>query len=204
MDKTFYSIDDHEMIRVGIISFIEGKSDWKCLGGASCAEEALADLQGFAKAQTMPSIIISDLNFNGEISGYNLVSHLHSLYPQQKIIVYSMFFSPGNVQISLRSGASGYVSKDSSSEELLECMERVLNGEQFAQIGLKQKLESYNSFTDALTKREKEVMALLLQKFDNNKIAEFMGVGMGAVYNYISSIYEKTGKDRAELIRLFG
>lgn len=74
----------------------------------------------------MPSVVISDLNFYGKDTGFELVKRFHELYPQQKIIVYSMFFAPGIVQNAIQSGACGYVSKNASSNELLACMEKAL------------------------------------------------------------------------------
>lgn len=75
-----------------------------------------------------------------------------------------MYSAPGYVQSAIRSGANGYISKDATSDELIDCMEQVLTGNQFVQNGLRQKLEVYSSSLDALTKREKEVLNLLLMK----------------------------------------
>lgn len=58
---------------------------------------------------------------------------------------------------------------------------------------------------DALTQREKDVMALLLRRLSNDQIAEALDIKKRAVENYISSIYDKTGiNDKAELIKRFG
>lgn len=68
-----------------------------------------------------------------------------------------------------------------------------------------QKLEKFNSFIDALTRREKDVMDLLLRHLTNDEIAQALDIKKRAVENYISSIYEKTGiNDKAELIKRFG
>ena len=153
----------------------------------------------------MPALIISDLNFYGEDTGFELVKKIHTLYPQLKIIVYSMFFAPGIVENAIQNGASGYVSKNASSDELLLCMEKVFSGEIYIQNELVQNLEKFNSFTDALTRREKDVMNLLLRHFSNDEIAEALNSKKRAVENYISAIYEKTSiNDKAELIKRFG
>ena len=205
MSKTFYIIDDHELLRIGTVSYIEKNSDWKSLGDAPDIEKAFSDFEAFATNGEMPSVVISDLNFYGKDTGFELVKRFHELYPQQKIIVYSMFFAPGIVQNAIQSGACGYVSKNASSNELLACMEKALLGETFIQNELAQNLEQFNSITDALTKREKEVMNLLLRHLSNDEIAEKMNLKKRAVENYISAIYEKTNIiDRAELIRRFG
>ena len=205
MEKTFYIIDDHEMLRLGTISYIENNSDWKSLGSANNEEKAFSDLEKFSAANNLPSILISDLNFYGKDTGFNLVKQIHNRYPQQKIVVYSMFFAPGIVQNTIENGANGYISKNASSDELILCMEKVLSGEQFIQNELQPKLEKFNSFTDALTRREREVLDLLLRHLTNDQIADSLDIKKRAVENYISSIYEKTGiNDKAELIKRFG
>ncbi|MCR5252821.1 MAG: response regulator transcription factor [Treponema sp.] len=205
MEKTFYIIDDHEMLRLGTISYIENNSDWKSLGSANNEEKTFSDLEKFSAENNLPSILISDLNFYGKDSGFNLIKKIHTLYPQQKIVVYSMFFAPGIVQNTIENGANGYISKNASSDELILCMEKVLSGEQFIQNELQPRLEKFNSFTDALTRREREVLDLLLRHLTNDQIADSLNIKKRAVENYISSIYEKTGiNDKAELIKRFG
>jgi len=126
MSKTFYIINEHELLRIGTASYIEKNSDWKSLGDAPDIEKAFSDFESFAKNGEMPSVVISDLNFYGKDTGFELVKRFHELYPQQKIIVYSMFFAPGIVQNAIQSGACGYVSKNATSNELLACMEKAL------------------------------------------------------------------------------
>ena len=205
MEKTFYIIDDHELLRLGTSSYIEKNSSWKSLGSSADSKKALCDLEQFASDGNLPAVVISDLNFYGADTGFDLVSQMHELYPELRIIVYSMFFAPEIVQNTIESGACGYVSKNASSDELLLCMEKVLGGELFVQSELQKKVEQFNSFTEALTRREKEVMGLLLRQFSNDKIADTLCIKKRAVENYISRIYEKTGiNDKSELIKRFG
>lgn len=84
-------------------------------------------------------------------------------------------------------------------------MEKVLAGQVFIQEELQTSLKKYNSFTDALTRREKEVMELLIRRYSNDEIANQLGIKKRAVENYISLIYEKTGvNDRNELLARYG
>lgn len=200
MAKTFYIVDDHELLRIGTISFIEKKSDWICKGNAGTPESALSDLALLSGGNMLPDLVISDLNFSGDDAGFDFIAKLHSLYPELKIIVYSMFFSAGMVQTAIQNGAAGYISKNAPSDELIECMENA-----FVQKELRENLVKFNSFTDALTQREKQVMALILQNLSNMQIAERLQIRQRAVENYISSIYEKNGiNDKKEFISQFG
>ena len=205
MSKSFYIIDDHEMLRLGTSGWITSNSDWLCTGDAASHETALADFEKLAAAGTLPSVVICDINFYGENTGLDFIKEIKTLYPDLKIIVYSMFFAAGMVQNAIGNGACGYVSKNAPSQELLNCMEKVLAGEVFIQEEIKPNLIKYNKFTDALTRREKEVMDLLLRRLSNDEIANQLGIKKRAVENYISLIYEKTGvNDRNELIERYG
>ena len=205
MTKTFYIIDDHEMLRLGTSSWITSNSDWQCAGDAATHETALSDLGRLAADGRLPSIIICDINFYGENTGLDFIKQLKALYTDLKIIVFSMFFAAGIVQNAIKNGACGYVSKNAPSQELLAAMEKALAGEVFVQEELQPNLIKYNQFTDALTRREKEVMDLLLRRLSNDEIANQLGIKKRAVENYISLIYEKTGvNDRSELIDRYG
>lgn len=205
MSKTFYIVDDHELLRIGTISYIEKKSGWVCKGNAGEPEQALSELSLLSGGNTLPDLVISDLNFSGDDAGFDFIANLHSLYPELKIIVYSMFFSAGIVQTAIQNGASGYISKNAPSDELIECMDNAFSGKTFVQKELRENLVEFNSFTDALTQREKQVMALILQNFSNTQIAEKLQIRQRAVENYISSIYEKTGiNDKKEFVKRFG
>ena len=205
MTKSFYIIDDHEMLRFGTSGWITSNSDWKCTGDAATHEAALADFEKLAATGTLPCVVICDINFYGENTGLEFIKKLLELYPGLKIIVYSMFFAADMVQSAIKNGAAGYVSKNAPSQELLAAMEKALAGEVFVQEELQPNLIKYNKFTDALTRREKEVMELLLQRNSNDEIANQLGIKKRAVENYISLIYEKTGvNDRNELIERYG
>ncbi|MBP5329078.1 MAG: response regulator transcription factor [Spirochaetaceae bacterium] len=205
MDKTFYIIDDHEMLRFGTVSYIEKNSDWKSIGSSGDHDKTLSDLTAFAAATNLPSLVICDLIFCGEDTGFSLIKKIHTLYPEIKIMVYSMLFAPGVVQNTIEYGASGYISKNASSSEMLLCMDKILHGEVYIQKELQQSLAQYVSFTNAFTRREKQVMNLLMRHYSNDRIADVMNLKKRAVENYLSSIYKKTGiNDKAELIKRFG
>ncbi len=205
MKKTFYIVDDHEMLREGTKGWFVSHSDWSCVGDAANHEAAYSDFERMAKKDSLPFILICDLNFFGENTGFDFMKKIHDLYPDVKIIVYSMFFAGGMVQNAIKNGASGYVSKNASCDDLLKCMEKSFSGEDFIQEELQPNLIKYSKLTDALTRREREVMELILQRHSNDEIANILNIKKRAVENYISLIYEKTGvNDRAELVVRYG
>ena len=128
MNKTFYIVDDHELLRTGTVFFLETKSEWKCIGSSENIQKAIFDFEAFHEYLQLPSVLISDLNFYGKDEGFDFIKNIHEKYPDVKIIVFSMFYSTGIAQSAIKSGASGYVSKNSSSKELISCMEKVIAG----------------------------------------------------------------------------
>lgn len=76
----------------------------------------LNDLALLSGGNILPDLVISDLNFSGDDAGFDFIAKLHSLYPELKIIVYSMFFSAGMVQTAIQNGAAGYISKNAPSD----------------------------------------------------------------------------------------
>ena len=102
MKKTFYIVDDHEMLREGTKGWFVSHSDWSCVGDAANHEAAYSDFERMAKKDSLPFILICDLNFFGENTGFDFMKKIHDLYPDVKIIVYSMFFAGGMVQNAIK------------------------------------------------------------------------------------------------------
>lgn len=201
MSKNYFIVDDHEMLRTGIIGWISENSDFQCIGDAGTLQDALSVLDELAKKNDLPDILISDINFNGENSGFDLIGQVREKFPKIKIVVYSMFFSPSIMKESISRGASGYISKNAKTEELINCMNSVLKGGSYLEKNLVQNYVNYTNIIDSLTKREVVVVSLLLEHKSNDEIADILGLKKRSIENYISSIYEKVGViDRNELI----
>ncbi len=201
MAKTYLIVDDHEMLRNGIIGWLKDNSDFSCMGEAGTLPDVMEILNGCIKTECFPDVIISDINFSGENTGFELIRQVNQKYPAIKIIVYSMFFSPNVMKESFISGASGYISKNAKTEELLNCMNTVIAGKSYIEKGLVQNYVNYTNIIDSLTKREADVAGLLVQYKSNDEIAEILGLKKRSVENYISLIYEKIGVvDRSSLI----
>ncbi len=205
MEKTLFLIDDHAMLRRGIIGWFNDNSNWKCIGDAGTKDDALSLLEKLNEDEKLPSVIITDINMNGQESGVEIMKEVKEKYPSVKLIAYSMYTSPGIIQKSILSGCEGYVSKTNDETGLLTCIESVFSGQQYIEPGLVVSLVSYNNAVSALTKREQQVFELLLKRKSNTEISEELNLKRHAVENYISFIYEKIGcMDRNDLLRKFG
>ncbi len=204
MKKSFYLVEDHSLMRQGITNYLCEKSHYECLGSS-------ATVQGFFDffsqnengALRLPDVLITDLNLDGENdAGISLIRTCHEKFPQVKIIVYSMHSSPSFVSQAIEAGATGYVSKMSDESELKKAIEAVMTGALYVEPTLAKSLVSFEHALSKFTKRELEIIRLILQKYRNTEIAQKLELNKRTVENCISRIYTKTGcNNRDELVQ---
>ena len=203
--KSLFILDDHSMLRNGIVSFFQNNTDWTITGQAGTKEELLEIFSKLKDDNKLPDIFICDINLNKENSGFSVIQYVKETYPSVKIVAYSMFESVSYIHTAIIAGASGYVSKSKDEYELLKCLETVYNGESYFDQGKLNSLIFYTNVLKSLTKREKTVLDLLITKKTNSEIASIMNISKRTVDNYISCIYDKTDcYGRNQLIQTFG
>ena len=187
-------------MRQGIASMLEQNRLWVCLGKAGSLTEARTLFADLIKSNTLPSVVIEDLNLGNE-DGLIFVKELHASHPEIKILVYSMYTSSGVVQRCLTAGATGYISKSASEQEFIKAIETVNTGRLYIEQNMLEPLVTYRNSISSLTKRETQVLELTLQGKSNAEIAIALNLEKRAVENYISRIYTKTGcKNHTDLI----
>ena len=155
-----------------------------------------------------PDVVIADLAMQGKgLGGLALIRRIRSHDPRARILVFSMHSDPMIVVRALEAGATGYVIKDTSSEELAEAFEKVragtphLSNELAMQVALVGTGIRRNPLHD-LTPREMEVLSLLAEGKPYSAIAGDLGVSYKTVVNMSSQLKQKLGaKTLPELIR---
>lgn len=211
MAHSFFVVDDHLLTNRGIREYIESASATGaeedalvCSGFASAIGEALEKLAALALAGTLPELLVLDLSL-GEESGINLLRTVRVTYPAIKTVVYSMFTNPGIVSLATECGASGFVSKSSSESELLYALSVVLKGGSYIQPDLTLPLVAYRDLLDGLTKQERTIFRLLIERKTNEEISASLSLAPRSVENYLSRIYSKTGcPDHEALLARYG
>jgi DNA-binding NarL/FixJ family response regulator len=190
--KTVVIIDDHEMMRAGLVSRLRER--WRIIGEAASLEEAKALLAGLEKA---PDLILLDLEL-GKEWGLDIIKSKST-----PVLVYSVYDDYAHIKAVMRSGASGFVSKSQSADELLEAMEDAASGKTVFTSTLLQRMAVGSDLMLGLTKREREIFTMVQRGFSNKEIAETWGVSVRTIENNLSIIYDKTGvKNRRELEKL--
>lgn len=176
--------DDHPLILDGLANLIESEP------GLSLSGRATDGVQAVAKyADLRPDVMLIDLNMPGG-SGLEAISRIRALDPRAKIVVLSACEGEEDVFRAMDSGASAYLLKQSSSEQILQCLHRIIEHGRYMPAALSVKLASRVA-GDALSRRELEILAYLSTGKSNKMIARIAGIGVGTVKYHVNNILSK-------------
>lgn len=184
-------IDDHEMVRLGITSYLMVQDDIEVIG------EAENGLQGLSKALEMkPDIILMDLLMD-VMDGIEATKKIIESWPQAKIIILTSFLDDEKVLPAMESGASGYLLKTSSAPEIAQAIRKTYEGNQVIEAQVTNKLlekqyrDRQPKLHDELTSRELEVLLLIAQGKSNQEIADHLFITLKTVKTHVSNILSK-------------
>lgn len=191
-------VDDHAMMRNGLSSWLEKNTSWNNIRLADSVESAKTLIK-----TELPEICIIDVQI-GDEDGFSLLTFITKEYPSVKCVMYSMFDSPGYVSQAKTLGAVGYVSKASSEEELVKCLEAVSRGEIFIEEKMEDSFERIEEIITFMTKTECRVFHEILKGKTNAQITEILNISNHSIECYVSRIYDITGiRNREQLINHF-
>ena len=202
--KTLVIADDHAVVRAGFRAILEREPDFRVVAEAGDGIEALR-----VTAHHEPDILILDLQMPG-MSGLDVIRELSVSADTTKIIVLSMYSQDDYVLSALRNGASGYVLKDSSLEELVEAIRTCLGGRRFVSSALPESLiddietpgVAPVSRYERLTPRERTVLKLVSEGLSTAEIGERLFISPRTVerhrYNIMSKLHFRNER---ELVR---
>ena len=196
-------LDDHGIVRQGIIGLLERQADVRVVGQAGRLSEALAwDVEA--------DVILADLVLP-DGRGAEVVTRLHERFPDSAILVLSMVDNPTDVRQAFAAGARGYLLKEAASEDLAEAVRRVARGEDYLEPSLGMALAGLRVSIPAprvpaaveLTDRERAVLRLIALGHTNSEIASILAISLRTVESHRSHLLQKTNlQTRADLVRL--
>lgn len=145
--------------------------------------------------QKQPDVVILDLSMPEGLDGFTAAQNIHKTVPNAKIIVLTMHDEEAYIQKALQSGISGYLLKNSESNELQEAIEAVMKGERYyrTRIPLEQleKMVANDSKKSILTPREQEVLRLVTLGYTNIQIGEQLVISPKTVERHKSNMMQK-------------
>src|SRR5258705_8559721 len=198
MVASFFIVDDHYMVIEGIRSLLQHEKSIEWAGHASNAESCLAFLK-----QQQPDVILMDINLPGK-SGIDLCKEVKEKYPSVLIIGLSTFNQQSFIQKMMENGASGYVLKNATQEELAAAVAAVMKGKTYLSDEASQALrKNISAEVPVLTRREKEVLELIAAGMTNNEIAKKLFVASTTVDTHRKNLLAKFGvKNTASLMKM--
>lgn len=183
-------VDDHEMVRRGLISYLETESDIKVIGEASDGQDALTLCKTLK-----PDVILMDLIMEN-MNGIEATSRIKELYPDIKIIILTSFIEEDLTFPALEAGALSYLLKTSKANEIVNAIQRAMNEEAVIEPKVASQMLSRIRNQeilphDRLTERELEVLKLLGNGLTNQEIAEELYIGIKTVKTHVSNVLGK-------------
>lgn len=201
-------VDDHEIVREGLRTFLGREDDLAIVGEAGTAAEALELVQ-----HRHPSLVLLDLQLP-DTSGMDLCRKLLSIMPKPRILVLTGHSEDATVIAALQSGAHGYILKDVRMDELLQAIRTVADGRGYLDPRVTQK--TLNWFTSnsllsgqaqglaRLSRQERLIMPLLAEGKTNKEIAVQLNLSDKTIKNYLANIFTKIQvKRRSEAVAWF-
>ncbi|NCT57393.1 MAG: UvrY/SirA/GacA family response regulator transcription factor [Legionella sp.] len=186
-------VDDHELVRMGIRRLLDNLPDIQVIAEAENGEAALKQAKSY-----MPDVVLLDMKMPG-MDGWEVTRRLKKCHSDIKIIVLTAATTDPLPTRILQLGAMGYLTKDSAAEEMVTAIRKVSQGQRYlsAEIAQKIALESLNptdiSPLDDLSKREMQVMFMIIEGLTVNQIAERLFLSPKTIGTYRYRMFEKLG-----------
>lgn len=185
-------VDDHFVVRSGLVASLELEDDITVVAEAERGEEAPALL-----ASTKPEVILMDLQLPGW-NGIETTERLLELDPAARVLVFSTFARDDEIQSSLDAGALGFLQKTASRDDLIAALRRVAAGERSLAPEVATRLAGLK-LGPAITLREREILSLIAKGRANKEIAAALGIAEDTVKRHISNVLQKLEvSDRAQ------
>jgi DNA-binding NarL/FixJ family response regulator len=197
MAISVFIVDDHYMVIEGIRSLLQNEKGIEWMGHAMNAASCLA----FLKKQ-QPDVILMDISLPDK-SGIDLCKEVKEKYPFVFIIGLSTFNQQSFIQKMMDNGASGYVLKNATQEEITDAIGTVLKGKTYLSEEASHTLRKDDATAIVLTRREKEVLELIADGMTNVAIAQKLFISVTTVDTHRKNLLAKLeAKNTASLIRI--
>ena len=185
-------VEDDEQVRENLATLIGGNPGFECAGTYSSGEQVLAEWP-----RRPPDVVLMDIHLPG-MSGVECVRQLKTMAPEIHVVMLTVYDDSERIFQALQMGASGYLLKRSTSEEILHAIAEVHRGgapmsSYIARKVVKsfQRQGASDQPTENLSRRETDVLGYVARGYANKEIADALGLSTETVRGYLKTIYSK-------------
>ena len=190
-------VDDHEVVRQGLTALMNAQDDLDVVGEAGDIENAVRQV-GYHS----PDVVVLDVRLP-DGTGVDACREIRSRWPEIHVLMLTSFADEEALVASIMAGASGYVLKRIASEELVDAVRRVGNGESLPDPGLTDRLfarirgeQTNDPLIARLSPQERRILDLIADGLTNRQIAEKLFLAEKTVKNYVSNLLAKLEMSR--------
>jgi len=190
-------IDDHEVVREGLVIVINGQPDMKVVGEANTAKDGLELLR-----KTKPDIIITDISMPGE-DAFEFTKEFRLAAPDAKVIFLSAYATDFNLEKAIKSGGAGFIAKSEPSLKIVNALRDVVNGNAYLSSEVAHRvvhlpdnqmdLRKVVIKRELITPRELEVLCRVAKGLTAKEIAKSLNISSKTVERHKSNIMGKLG-----------
>lgn len=196
-------VDDHPLLLAGVVNLFDVNDDFVVVGKGSSAEDAL-----HLNRQHCPDVMVLDLFMPGNV--FEVINEIVTNSSNTKVVAFTAMTGSDYAVKALNAGASGYILKGSSANELIEGVRAAYSGETYITPGFAHKviealrlasLRGIASSSIKLSIREEQIVRMLLHGRTNREIAVGLGIGEKTVKNYMTILMQKLhARNRLEVV----
>jgi len=181
-------VDDHEMVRLGLKSYLDLQADVEVVAESSNGREGVE-----LALELRPDVIIMDIVMP-EMNGIEATMAILETWPEAKILILTSYLDNEKIYPVLDAGAKGYMLKTSSADEILHAIRKVARGEIAIETEVSKKVQYHRNHIelhDDLTARERDILGLLAKGYENQRIADELYISLKTVKTHVSNILSK-------------
>jgi DNA-binding NarL/FixJ family response regulator len=195
---TVLVVDDHEVVRRGLLAFLDSEPDIEVVGDAGGGAQALDLLASMDSEGRRPNVIVMDLQM-APIDGIESTRRVRALYDDIEVVALTSFAEEERVHAALEAGASGYLLKDADADDVAAAVRAAHRGELQLDPGIARRLMSSLRAgrgaepASELTSRELDVLRLVAAGKPNKQIAAELAISERTARTHVSRILHKLG-----------
>ncbi|GGI02478.1 MULTISPECIES: response regulator transcription factor [Mammaliicoccus] len=192
-------VDDHEMVRIGISSYLSTQEDISVIG------EAASGREGIEKAEKLePDVILMDLVMD-DMNGIEATQHIKKNQPSVKIVMLTSFIEDNEVYQALDAGVDSYILKTTSADDIANAIRKTYNKESVFEpevlVKMRNRMNQKAELFEMLTEREMEILLLIAKGYSNQEIASASHITIKTVKTHVSNILSKLEvQDRTQAV----